>query len=47
MPGPSDVEIRPFWEREDFDPGIAAQVNARREKIAEGGSEIPRSHARR
>ena len=37
MPGPSDIEIRPFWESEDFDPEIAAQVNALREKIATGG----------
>ena len=36
MPGPSDLEIRPFWESEDFDPEIAAQVNAHREKIATG-----------
>jgi hypothetical protein len=34
MPGPSDLEIRPFWEPEDFDPEIAAQVNPLREKIA-------------
>ena len=47
MPGPSDLEIRPLWEPEDFDPEIVAQVNARREKIAEGGSEIPSSHATR
>ena len=47
MSGPSDVEIRPLWEPEDFDPEIVAQVNARREKIAEGGSEIPSSHATR
>jgi hypothetical protein len=37
MPGPSDLEIRPFWESEDFDPEIAAQVNGFREKIAKGG----------
>jgi hypothetical protein len=30
MSGPSDLEIRPFWEPEDFDPEIAAQVNAQR-----------------
>jgi hypothetical protein len=30
MPGPSDLEIRPFWESEDFGPEIAAQVNALR-----------------
>ena len=35
--GPSEVEIRPLWEPEDFDPEMVAQVNARREKIAEGG----------
>ena len=38
MSGPSDVEIRPLWEPEDFDPEIVAQVSARSEKIAEGGS---------
>jgi hypothetical protein len=43
MPGPSDLEIRPFWEPEAFDPEIVAQVNAGREKLAEGGSEIPSS----
>jgi len=37
MPGPSDLEIRPLWESEDFDPEIVAQVNALREKIAKGG----------
>jgi hypothetical protein len=37
MPGPSDLEIRPFWEAEDFGPEIAAGVNAQREKIAKGG----------
>ena len=30
MPGPSDLEIRPLWESEDFDPEIVAQVNALR-----------------
>ena len=34
MPGPSDLEIRPFWEAEDFGPEIAAGVNAQNEKIA-------------
>lgn len=34
MPGPSDLEIRPLWEAEDFSPEIAAGVNAQREKIA-------------
>jgi hypothetical protein len=37
MPGPSDLEIRPFWEAEDFGPEIAAQVNALREKTAKVG----------
>jgi hypothetical protein len=37
MPGPSDLEIRPFWESEDFDPEIVAQVNAIREKTAKAG----------
>ena len=36
MPGPSDLEIRPLWEAEDFGPEIAAGVNAQREKIAKG-----------
>jgi hypothetical protein len=45
MPGPSDLEIRPLWEPEDFDPESVAQANARRGRIAEGGSEIPSSHA--
>jgi hypothetical protein len=39
MPGPSDLEIRPFWEAEDFGPEIAAGVHAQREKIARGGRE--------
>jgi hypothetical protein len=34
MPGPSDLEIRPFWEAEDFSPEIAAEVNELRAKIA-------------
>jgi hypothetical protein len=34
MPGPSDLEIRPIWEAEDFSPEVAAGVNAQREKIA-------------
>jgi hypothetical protein len=38
MPGPSDLEIRPLWEPEDFDPEIAAQVNALQEKVAKGGT---------
>ena len=37
MPGPSDLEIRPVWEPEDFGPEIAAQVDALREKAANGG----------
>jgi hypothetical protein len=37
MPGPSDLEIRPIWEAEDFGPEIAAQVDALREKGAQGG----------
>ena len=36
MPGPSDLEIRPLWESEDFGPGIAAQENELRAKIAKG-----------
>jgi hypothetical protein len=34
MPGPSDLEIRPIWESEDFGPKIAAGVNELRAKIA-------------
>jgi hypothetical protein len=34
MPGPSDIEIRPFWEAEDFGPEIAAAVNEQKEKLA-------------
>ena len=37
MPGPSDLEIRPLWESEDFGPEIATQVNALREKTAKRG----------
>ena len=37
MPGPSDLEIRPLWEAEDFGPEIAAQESALREKTANGG----------
>ena len=33
MPGPSDLEIRPLWETEDFGPAIAAQVNKLRANI--------------
>jgi len=36
MPGPSDLEIRPIWEPEDFEPEITAQVNGLRDKIADG-----------
>jgi hypothetical protein len=35
--GTSDVEIRPLWEPEDFNPEIVAQVNDHREKNANGG----------
>lgn len=35
MPGPSDLEIRPIWESEDFGPEIAAGVNEQRAKIAQ------------
>ena len=36
MPGPSDLEIRPIWESEDFGPEIAAQDNELRARIAKG-----------
>ena len=35
MPGPSDLEIRPFFEAEDFSPEIAAQDQALREKLGQ------------
>jgi hypothetical protein len=38
MPGPSDLEIRPFWESEDFGPEMAARVDALREKAAKAGT---------
>ncbi len=34
MPGPSDLEIRPIWEAEDFGPGIATGVNEQRDRSA-------------
>jgi hypothetical protein len=34
MPGPSDIEIRPLWEPEDFDAEIMARVNARSGRLA-------------
>jgi hypothetical protein len=37
MPGPSDLEIRPFFEPEDFSPEIAAQDKALREKLGQAG----------
>jgi len=33
MPGPSDLEIRPIWEAEEFGPEIAAGVNDQRARI--------------
>ena len=36
MPGPSDLEIRPLWESEDFGPEIAAQENELRARMAPG-----------
>ena len=36
MPGPSDLEIRPLWEPQDFGPEISAQENELRAKIAKG-----------
>lgn len=37
MSGPSDLEIRPLWEAEDFGPEIAAEVDAQRVKLSERG----------
>jgi len=34
MPGPSDLEIRPFWEPEDFGPEIEAGVKAQQARMA-------------
>jgi hypothetical protein len=34
MPGPSDLEIRPIWESEDFGPEIAAGVDELRARLA-------------
>ena len=34
MPGPSDLEIRPLWEAEDFSPQIAERVNEMQARIA-------------
>ena len=34
MPGPSDLEIRPIWESEDFGGEIAAGINELQAKIA-------------
>jgi hypothetical protein len=36
MAGPSDLEIRPLYESEDFPSEIAAKDNALREQIAKG-----------
>jgi len=33
MPGPSDLEIRPIWESEDFGPEIAAREEELRARI--------------
>jgi len=33
MPGPSDLEIRPFWEPEDFGPAAEAEVRAYQAKL--------------
>jgi hypothetical protein len=33
MPGPSDLEIRPLWESEDFGPEIAAKENELRARM--------------
>ena len=33
MPGPSDLEIRPFWEAEDFSPEVQAQDRSLRAKL--------------
>ena len=35
MPGPSDLEIRPIWESEDFGPEIAAKENELRSRLSQ------------
>jgi len=37
MIGPSDIEIRPFHEPEDFEPAMAERQMAVREKFMKGG----------
>lgn len=34
MPGPSDLEIRPFWEAEDFGGDVAAAVKDQQARVA-------------
>lgn len=34
MPGPSDLEIRPFWEAEDFGGDVAAAVKEQQARVA-------------
>ena len=36
MAGPSDIEVRPLWEAEDFGPEISAQTKDHLAKIAKG-----------
>ena len=36
MRGPSDLEIRPFWEPEDFGVEIEAEVKAQQAKLPQG-----------
>ena len=38
MPGPSDLEIRPLWEAEDFGPVAEAGVKAQQAKLAKKGA---------
>jgi hypothetical protein len=35
MPGPSDLEIRPFWEPEDFGPAVEAEVKAQQARLSQ------------
>jgi hypothetical protein len=35
MSGPSDIEIRPFYEEEDFGPALAERQSPVREKLTE------------
>jgi hypothetical protein len=37
MPGPSDLEIRPLWEAEDFGPAVEAGVKEQQARLVKKG----------